>query len=538
MGTIGAPDDAVGTSDSHDTTTGHSGDITETDVLIIGAGLSGINVAYRLQEACPDLSYQIVERREGLGGTWDLFRYPGVRSDSDVYTLSYPFHPFPGRDTIVEGGELLDYLSETARRFGIDSHIRYSTEVAAAQWSSTQQRWTVTVRTPEGERRVRTRFLISCTGYYDYDHPHDPQFAGIEDFAGTVVHPQSWPSDLDYRGKRVVVIGSGATAITIVPAIADEADVTMLQRTPTYVLSRPRRDPTDTVLRRLLPAGPAHRAATVKNIVGNWALYQLARRFPGRVRSILLGLARREVGAHTVEEHFTPPYNPWDQRLCVASDGDLFRAVREGKVRMVTDRIDRIAEEGIVTGSGKLIPADIIVTATGLSLKIFGDIDLTVDGQPVPVNERYAYLGTLLSDVPNFGFCIGYINLSWTVRSDATARLLARVIGRLRDGSAEVVTPRFHGSPQSHPLMDMKSGYLARALDRMPRTTDRYPWAMDKNVLRDLRALTRADLDEGLEWTGSLDRSHDQKTAPGLRMPLGSSADLMRRVRSITSSPT
>lgn len=478
-------------------------DTIETDVLIIGAGLSGINIAYRLQEAFPDLTYRILERRENLGGTWDLFRYPGVRSDSDVYTLSFPFHPFPGRDTIVTGGELLDYLADTAQRFGIDRRIRYSAEVRAARWSSEEQRWTVTVASPDGTDELKTRFLISATGYYDYDHPHDPRFPGIEDFAGTVVHPQFWPSDLDYRDKRVVVIGSGATAITIVPAIAeDAAEVTMLQRTPTYVLSRPRRDPSDGLLRRLLPAGPAHRAATAKNIVGNWALFQLAQHFPAKVRSMLLGQARRQVGPEAVEEHFTPPYNPWEQRLCVASDGDLFRVVRNGSVHMVTDTVDRVVPEGIVTGSGELIPADIIITATGLSIKIFGDIDMTVDGEPVRVGERFAYLGALLSGVPNFGYCIGYINLSWTVRSDATARLLARVIGRLRDGDAAVVTPRLSAVADSYPLMDMKSGYLARSVDRMPRTTGRYPWAMDKNVVRDLWAVSRASLDDGLEWSG------------------------------------
>ncbi|MFC4070405.1 flavin-containing monooxygenase [Actinoplanes subglobosus] len=477
---------------------------THVDVLIVGAGISGIDVAYRIRERCPELDVTIVEARDRLGGTWDLFRYPGVRSDSDIYTLSFPFRPWQGERSIVDGDELLAYVEDTARQFKIDEHIVYGTRVLAADWSSGTARWTVTAERAGETVTYVTRFLVGCTGYYDYENPHDPGFAGTEDFAGTIVHPQFWPAGLDYAGKRVAVIGSGATAVTVVPAMAgDAAHVTMVQRTPSYVLAQPRVDAIARTLKRFLPLGTAHRIARGKNTAIQWALFQACRRFPDGMRALLRKGAVAEVGdAGIVDRHFRPPYNPWEQRMCIAPDGDLYRSVRAGDASVVTGHIDRFVPEGLRMADGDVVEADIVVTATGLRIKLLGGVAVTLDGTPVDVSQSCTYHGALLSGLPNFAVCIGYINLSWTVRADVTARLVARVLRRLLDTGNDVVVPVVPADlGPTGPFMDMQSGYLARAADIMPRAGRHYPWAFRQNVFLDVWATNRTSLEDGLHWT-------------------------------------
>jgi len=486
------------------------------DVLVIGAGLSGINVAYRLQERCPELSYTILERRERLGGTWDLFRYPGIRSDSDIYTLAYPFNPWRGADSIVGGGDIRDYLGQTAERFGIDRHIEYGVRVTRTDWSPDESRWHTVAAGPDGPVEYVSRFVVFCTGYYDYDRPHDPGFAGLDDFAGRVVHPQFWPGELDCRDQRVVVVGSGATAVTLVPALAaaqrgGSGHVTMLQRTPTYVLAQPKSDPIADRLRKVLPPRAAHQVIRAKNAGVAWALYQACRRWPDAMRGLIRKAAISSTGDEAlVDQHFNPPYGPWEQRLCIAPRGDLYAAIRDGEADVVTGHIDRFVAEGVRLTTGEVVPADVVVTATGLQVQLAGGIDISVGGVPVDVSTSYAYYGAMLSDVPNAAVCIGYINLSWTMRSDMTARFIAKVVRRLVDTRMDVVVPRVPADiGPSRPFMDMQSGYIARAAHLMPRTTRRYPWAVRQNVLVDAWETNRADLDDGLEWS----RAHDRVRA-------------------------
>ncbi|MDD9350001.1 NAD(P)/FAD-dependent oxidoreductase [Mumia sp.] len=477
------------------------------DVVIVGAGLSGINAAYRLQERSPGTTYAVLEARDAIGGTWDLFRYPGVRSDSDIFTLSFPFRPWRGPDSIVDGEQIRDYLHETARESGIEQHIRLSTTVLAADWSPERARWTVTVATgPDTvEETYEARFVFFCSGYYDYDAPYDPGLAGVEDFRGRVVHPQFWPDDLDYAGKRVVVVGSGATAITVVPAMAEQAEhVTMLQRTPTYVVAQPKQDAVGNAIRKVLPPRAGHLAMRTKNTAMQWGFYQACRRLPNQMAGLFRKGAVAAIGSQEiVDAHFTPPYRPWDQRLCISPDGDLFQAIREGSASVVTGHIDRFVENGIRLESGEVVEADVVVTATGLALQLLGGTQISVDGTPVDLAHTYAYRATMLSGIPNLAFCIGYVNLSWTMRSDMTARLVARIVNRLRDTGADTVTPVIEGTPESRPLFDMDSGYIRRGAHLQPRSTGDYPWSMRQNVVVDAWATNRADLDDGLVWTRS-----------------------------------
>jgi len=474
-----------------------------TDVLVVGAGISGINVAYRARQARPDLSVRIVEARATLGGTWDLFRYPGVRSDSDFFTLAFPFRPWRGADSIVDGTQIREYVADTARETGIAGLISYGVRVVAADWSTAERRWHVQAETADGPIEIVARFVVFCTGYYDYDNPHDPGIEGAADFTGQIVHPQFWPEDLDYSGRRVVIIGSGATAVTVVPAMAAGAGhVTMLQRTPTYVLAQPRRDPIANALRKVLPAGPAHRIARSKNITLQWLLYRASRRFPNGMRALLRrGVVAGVGSAEVADQHFAPPYAPWDQRLCIAPDGDLFTAIKDGSASVVTARIDRFVPEGVRLDDGRVLPADIVVTATGLRLKLLGGVDLRRDGVVVDLAETVTWHGALLSGLPNLAVCIGYINLSWTVRADMTARLIARILRRMGDRNADVVepvTPVNLGA--TLPFMDMDSGYLRRSAHLMPRATRRYPWAIRQDVAADALATNRADLGDGLHY--------------------------------------
>lgn len=474
-----------------------------TDVLIIGAGLSAIDAAYRIRERNPELTLTIAESRDRLGGTWELFRYPGVRSDSDIYTLAFPFKPWRGARSIVDGDELLDYVHETVRETGLGQHIRYGLHIVSADWSPVTARWRVTARTAAGTEELTARFIVFGTGYYDYEQPHDPGFAGLDDFAGRLVHPQFWPADLDYAGRRVVVIGSGATAVTVVPTMAkDAAHVTMLQRTPTYVIAQPRTDALADVLRRVLPAGLAHRLIRSKNTAVQWLLVTACAKFPDRMRALFRKGVIAGVGsAEIADEHFAPPYAPWDQRLCIAPDGDLFAAVRSGAVTMVTGRIDRFVPEGIRLETGEVIEADVVVTATGLKIKLLGGVALSIDGDPVDLASSVTWNGALFSGIPNMAAIIGYINLSWTVRADLSSQLVARVIRRLQDGGFDAVTPVAPDDlGETHPFLDMASGYLSRGAVLMPRATDRYPWAIIQDVYTDSRATRRARLDRGLQW--------------------------------------
>ncbi|MCY1140920.1 NAD(P)/FAD-dependent oxidoreductase [Actinoplanes sp. Pm04-4] len=462
------------------------------DVLIIGAGLSGIGAAWRLREAFPAKTYAVLEAREAIGGTWDLFRYPGVRSDSDMFTLSYPFRPWTDTQSLASGDKIRAYIQETADEAGITRHIRFGAKVASADWSSRESRWTV--RLADGTT-LTCGFLYACTGYYSYDAGYQPDFPGLESYAGQLIHPQFWPADLDYRGKRVVVIGSGATAVTLVPAMAPEAaHVTMLQRSPTYLTSLPRRDVVADALRRVLPAKPANALARAKNILLTQGFYQLARRRPQRVRKVLRTMAVRGLGDEAyVDEHFKPRYDPWDQRLCVIPGGDLYEEIRAGRASVVTDRIESFVPSGIRLASGKVLEADIVISATGLKLLPIGGVDVSVDGEPVKIGERAAYRGLMLSGVPNLAYCIGYVNASWTLRADLSHRYVMRLLRHMDRHGLAVATPTSPGGT-GRPLLDLSSGYVQRALDLFPRQGERAPWIVRQNYLRDVITTPRADV--------------------------------------------
>ncbi|WP_245851800.1 flavin-containing monooxygenase [Mobilicoccus massiliensis] len=478
----------------------------DADVLVVGAGLSGIDVAVRLGEKCPDLDYVVVEARDDLGGTWDLFCYPGVRSDSDFFTLAYPFHPWRGRDAIVGGEQIREYLHDVVRHYDLDRNIRYGVRVCSADWQSETARWRVTLETEAGEQVVTPRFVIMCTGYYDYARPHDPVFAGLDAFDGRVVHPQFWPEDLDVDGRRVAVVGSGATAITLVPALTEHgARVTMVQRTPTYVVAQPRRDAVTDVARRVLSPARAHLVVAAKNALRQWAFYRACRRAPRQMRHVLRSQAVKAVGsAAVVDAHLAPDYDPWDQRVCITPDGDFFAALRRGEATIVTGHIERFVGDGLRMTDGTTVPADVVVTATGLRISLLGDVPLFVDGRPVDLARAVAYQGAMLSGLPNLGFVVGYLNASWTLRADATARLLTRVLRRLVDtGAARVVPVPPEGLSETAPMLQLDAGYLRRAAGLMPRIGPEYPWAYEQDVVRDRRAVAAADLDDGLCWTSA-----------------------------------
>ncbi|APB01145.1 flavin-containing monooxygenase [Nocardia seriolae] len=479
------------------------------DVVIVGAGLSGIGAAYRLQTEQPGRSYAILEARAALGGPWDLFRYPGIRSDSDMFTLGYPFKPWRDAQSIADGPSILRYIRETATENGIDRHIRYGTKVIGAQWDSSQSRWTLTLEhtTADGVETstLTCGFLYSCSGYYNYDQGHSPEFPGIADFAGAVVHPQFWPEDLDYAGKRMVVIGSGATAVTLVPAMAEQAElVTMLQRSPTWISAVPGRDKIADRIRELLPPNLAHRVIRTKNILFNIGFYQYCRRRPEAARKLLTGLTTRILKDESlVAEHFTPDYNPWDQRLCAVPNADFFKAMRKGQAEVVTDHIETFVPEGIRLKSGKLIEADIVVTATGLQLLAFGGIDLIVDGAPVNLSDQFVWQGTMLTGVPNFAVCIGYTNASWTLRADLTSRLVCKILGYMDRNGYTAVVPEPQRALQERPLLDLASGYIQRSIADFPRQGDRHPWQVRQNYLLDSATTLRTDLGKTLRPVGA-----------------------------------
>ncbi len=469
------------------------------DVLIVGAGLSGIGAAVHLQANAPGTSYAIVEARGSSGGTWDLFRFPGVRSDSDMFTLGYVFRPWTAPKAIADGGDILRYLRDTAAEYGVDQHITYHCRVVGAEWSTSDARWTVTVeQTESGERSQRTcRFLYLCSGYYRYDEGYTPPWAGLDRYAGQLVHPQHWPDDLDVTGKRVVVIGSGATAVTLVPALADRAQrVTMLQRSPSFFLSLPTRDPLDDLLRKVLPERLAYSAIRRKNIRVATAVYQLCRRYPARMRKLLRdGAAKRLPADYDVDTHFSPAYDPWDQRMCMVPDGDFFRAIRSGKAEIVTDHVESFTETGIALRSGAQLEADVVVTATGLNLSPLGGIGLTVDGETVSVPERVAYKGMMLEGVPNLAFAIGYTNASWTLKVDRVSAYVSRLLHFMAQQGYASVTPRLPSGMATSPLIDMTSGYFERARHLLPRQGERAPWRLRQHYYKDA-GLYRGPVDQ------------------------------------------
>ncbi|MFZ9018239.1 MAG: flavin-containing monooxygenase, partial [Ilumatobacteraceae bacterium] len=457
-------------------------DAAHVDVIVVGAGLSGIGAACHLQMKCPDRSFTILESRSDIGGTWDLFRYPGVRSDSDMHTLGYSFKPWTHEKSIADGPSIMEYLRDTVAEHDLARRIRFDHRVERAEWSSDEARWTVTARHDDGTTTTLTcGFLFVCAGYYSYRGGHRPDFPGIETFEGTVVHPQEWPDDLDHAGERVVVIGSGATAVTLVPAMAESAaHVTMLQRSPTYVVARPDRDAIANVLRRILPDRLAYRATRAKNITFGRFFYSQTRKHPAKVRRRLLDMATAELGEATVKQHFTPRYDPWDQRLCLVPNGDLFEAIRSGRASVVTDHVDHITPTGIRLASGEHLEADIIVTATGLQLVTLGEADIVVDGEPIDFASTFTYRGVAYADVPNLASTFGYINASWTLRADLVSSWVCRVLNHLRETGTEVVVP--HLRPEDENMVprpwidDFSAGYITRMLPMLPKQGDREPW--------------------------------------------------------------
>jgi monooxygenase len=472
------------------------------DVVIIGAGLSGIGAGYRLQTRCPRKRYVIFEAREQIGGTWDLFRYPGVRSDSDMFTLGYPFRPWKNAKAIADGPAILNYVRETAREFGIDVHIRFRHRVQSAAWSSEDARWRLEIKTADGETvRCSCDFLYGCTGYYRYDAGYEPSFPCAELFRGQIVHPQHWPENLDYAGKKVVVIGSGATAVTLVPAMARTAGhVTMLQRSPSYLLSLPAKDPLAGVLRRWLPPGLAHWLVRWKNILVGLGIYQLSRRAPDTARRLMReGAAKSLPPGYEVEKHFNPRYQPWDQRLCLVPDADFFRAVSKGRSSVVTDQIEAFTERGIKLQSGQELEADIIVTATGLQLLALGGVQLTVEGAAVEPGQTFIYKGMMLSNVPNFAFCIGYTNASWTLRADLASTFVCRLVRHMdRHGYRTCRPVGDLASLHAKPLLSLTSGYILRAAANLPKQAEEKPWLIRQNYILDMLTMKLSRLDDGI----------------------------------------
>jgi monooxygenase len=468
------------------------------DVIIIGAGLSGVGAACHLTRSQPNKTFSIIESRNAMGGTWDLFRYPGIRSDSDMHTLGYSFKPWRDKKAIADGTAIREYIHESAAEYGIEKYIQYQRRVIAAAWDSGTAKWTLSIECAGAEHEILTcNFIYSCTGYYRYDHGYTPDFPSAEQFAGQLVHPQQWPEDLDYSGKRVVVIGSGATAVTLVPSMAKTAaHVTMLQRSPTYVISRPDTDVVSRVLGKILPEKLAYSLTRWKNVSLQALMFQLSRRCPNLVKKLLRRSARHWLGDDfDIDTHFNPRYNPWDQRLCLVPNGDLFRSLRKGTSSIVTDHIERFTEKGIQLKSGDFLEADIVVTATGLELLVLGGMQLSVDDKPVKIPETTGYKGMMFSDVPNFALAAGYTNASWTLKCDLTSDYVCRLLSYMDKHNYQYCVPKIN-DPQMQriPFLDLASGYVDRAIDQFPKQGAKAPWRLYQNYLLDILNLRFASL--------------------------------------------
>ncbi|MEP4050812.1 MAG: NAD(P)/FAD-dependent oxidoreductase [Litorimonas sp.] len=477
------------------------------DTVIIGAGLSGVGAACHHRRECPDRSFIVLEARERMGGTWDLFRYPGIRSDSDMHTLGYDFKPWTDGKAIADGPAILDYIKETAAEFGIEDHIRYDRKVTAMDWNSDQAYWQLTLTSKEGETfSLTANFIISAAGYYNYDKGHDPHFEGRDDFSGDIIHPQHWPDNYDVSGKKIVVIGSGATAVTLIPNLAQTAEhVTMLQRSPTWIASRPDTDWVADILRKILPEKLAYRVTRAKTIAYTRFVYNSAQKKPKKMGDFLLKQIRKELGPdYDVETHFTPTYNPWDQRLCLVPNADLFKAMKAGKAAVVTDHIEKFVEDGILLKSGETLPADLIVTATGLEVVVGGQAKISIDGMEKNLADSFGYYGLMFSDIPNMVSVFGYTNASWTMRADLISRFGCRLMNHMKANGLDAVTPRAPDDLVARQFIDFEAGYIKRVADKLPKQGDRDPWQNRQDYKFDKNALMKSAIEnDGLVFTSS-----------------------------------
>jgi len=486
---------------------------TNVDVIIVGAGISGLGAAYRLTERNPKLSYVILERRAQIGGTWDLFRYPGVRSDSSIFTLSFPFEPWTREEGVADGDHIREYLTNTARKYGIDKHIRFNSYVRAADWDSSTDTWTVTLEqdgTGNTEKQYRGRFVFFASGYYNYDEGYTPEFPGIEQFGGTVIHPQHWPAELDYTGKKVVVIGSGATAVTLIPSMAERAaKVTMLQRSPTYLISASKYGKVAAVSRKLLPRKAAHLVIRSYNALMEAVLWFLSRKLPGMIKWMLRRKAINSLPkGYDVDTHFKPRYNPWDQRLCLIPDADLYTAIADGHADVVTDQIDHFDATGIALKSGRHLDADIIVTATGLQLQALGGATISIDGVEINPRDRFVYKAHMLEDVPNLFWCVGYTNASWTLRADMTARATAKLLAFMAAHGYTHAAPHLGDQPMAEkPAWDIQAGYVRRALHALPKSGTKRPWNVRQNYFADAIDYRFDRIEEAMLFGRAADRA-------------------------------
>jgi cation diffusion facilitator CzcD-associated flavoprotein CzcO len=473
--------------------------VEHQDVIIIGAGLSGIGAAYHLSQKCPNKSVTILEGRSRMGGTWDLFKYPGIRSDSDMYTLGYNFKPWNDPQAIADGPSILKYIKEAAKEHSLEEKIRFQHQVNSINWCSKNATWTVSLEV-EGEPKTLTcNFLISCTGYYNYQQGYTPDFKGREDFKGDFIHPQLWDEKLDYKDKKIVVIGSGATAVTLVPELAKQAaSVTMLQRSPTYVASVPKEDKLLPWLRKFLPNNWVYRFARTRNIAFTMAIYNYCRAFPNHARKALTKLAKKELGDEYDMKHFTPKYAPWDERLCAVPDGDLFDVLKKGKANILTDTIDHFTKDGLVLNSGDTLSADIVISATGLDLQLMGGLDIQIDGTPFNMSEAKVYRGVLIENLPNLGMIFGYTNASWTLKSDLTSEYICRVLNYMEKTDTQQCVPVDEENMDDIPFIDMSSGYIKRALDKVPKQGQKSPWRLHQNYLRDMAMLRLGSVNDGV----------------------------------------
>ena len=471
------------------------------DVVIIGAGLSGIAAAYHIQDKCPNLSYTILEARDSMGGTWDLFRYPGIRSDSDMYTLGFSFNPWENPKAIADGPAILQYIKDTAKKFGIDENIKFSNKAEKASWSSEENLWTLDIA--DKQNPIKCRFVFMCSGYYDYEEGHNPPFENSDSFQGTIIHPQKWDENLDYENKDVVIIGSGATAVTLVPEMAKTASkVTMLQRSPTYIMNLPSEDIVANTLRKVLPGQTAHNISRWKNILFGLLFYKISKRYPDKIKGFLQRKIEKTLGDKYDKRDFDPKYDPWDQRLCLVPDNNLFDSINEGRVEIVTDSINSFTTDGVLLNSGKKLSADIIVTATGLKIKLLGGMKILNDGKEIETGKLHCYRGVMFDDIPNFAVAIGYTNASWTLKCDLNCYFVAKVLNHLRENNYQSCTPRFDNERfRTEPLLDFDSNYIKRAADIMPKQGSSAPWKVHQNYVRDLFSLRFSSVkDEFLEF--------------------------------------